>query len=466
MMFVTPVFSVNASADGHSVRFDTALDSWEALAERDQFCIINYHDGIEKMIVQIQLDGPELRSSDKVAWLFPIPSAPESVSLKHFQIIPRFDGGSLGSAALERIADSTSWGVAFGTQLYTTPVIATSYLILTGSYGMGGVAVDVEVLSILDQYGVTSEVLATNDSNALSDYLTSKELVLPEESQNAAENYLDGSYCMVLSWISNVSEFLTHALKIPGIDAYSLGIGVEFPCDDIFFPLEMTSAYGALEIPITVQILDHVNPDVYPSGGDLEFSCRYMVQDVYAPLGYDTWNYDYELISRINITESLEEYDYFFSEQIAENDGKRYLKSVGYTVVMFDGPAALLSEDLWLSDSRPLSVSVIGFLHDHPWVVVLAVFMLVSCISSLIACVIVFGWNAQLTRTFILLGVANFFSIVGYYIAYDAVTPRLERADVITERKGLRLMMLFSGLFIYQLGLIYLLLFYSPTAGM
>ena len=133
---------------------------------------------------------------------------------------------------------------------------------------------------------------------------------------------------------------------------------------------------------------------------------------------------------------------------------------------MFDGPAALLSEDLWLSDSRPLSVSVIGFLHDHPWVVVLAVFMMVSCISSLIACVIVFGWNAQLTRTFILLGVANFFSIVGYYIAYDAVTPRLERADVITERKGLRLMMLFSGLFIYQLGLTYLLLFYSPTAGM
>ncbi|MDH3365158.1 MAG: hypothetical protein OEM29_04040 [Thermoplasmata archaeon] len=450
MMFVMPLFSVPVAGDGLASRYDTARDAWYTLAERDQFCIINYDDGIEKMIVQIQLDGSELRSSEKIAWLFPIPALPESVSLRHFRVIPRFDGYSLGSAVLEKVADSTSWSFAFGTQLYTAP--ALGYYATLGFGGSSGIEDSVESYAILNQYGVTTEVLAVDSSEALGVYLTSKELALPEEAELAIENYLDGDYSFVLSWVSSVSSFLTQAFKIPGTDTYSLGIGVEFPCDGIFFPLEMTSAYDTLEIPITVQVLDHVTPDEYPSGGNLDFSCKYRVQDTFRPTEF--------------LEKYIEEFDYFFAEQIAANDGSLFLKSVDYTVVRFDGPAGELTEDLWLSDSRPLSVSSLQFVGDHPWLVVLAVFILVSCISSLVACVIIFGWNARLTRTYIILGAANLFSIAGYYFAYDAVTPRLERENVNTERKGWRLMLLFSGLFIYQLGFVYFVFFYRPTVGM
>jgi hypothetical protein len=450
MMFVIPLFSVPVAGDGLASRYDTARDAWYTLAERDQFCIINYDDGIEKMIVQIQLDGSEVRSSEKIAWLFPIPALPESVSLRHFQIIPRFDGYSLGSAILEKVADSNSWSYAFGTQLYTVPALAVYYATL--GFGSSSIEDSVESFAVLNQYGVTTEVLAVDSSEALGVYLTSKELALPEEAELAIEDYLDGDYSFVLSWVSSVSSFLTQAFKIPGTDAYSLGIGVEFPCDGIFFPLEMTSAYGTLEIPITVQVLDHVTPDEYPSGGNLDFSCKYRVQETFRPT---------EFIERY-----LEEFDYFFAEQIAANDGSRYLKSIDYTVVSFDGPAGELTEDLWLSDSRPLSVSTLHFVGDNPWLVTLAVLILVSCISSLIACVILFGWNARLTRTFILLGVANIFSIIGYYFAYDLSKPILERENVDFERKGWRLVLLFSAFFIYQLGFVYFLFFYSPTVGM
>lgn len=461
------MLSVPVSADGFYVGY-TALDSWDTLAEKDQFCIINYQDGIEKMIVQIQLDGTEVRSVDKIAWLFPIPATPESVSLRHFQTIPRFDGDSLGSAVLEKVADSPSWGYAFGTQLYTLPVIATvGYIMILGYGGSTGVGDSVESYAVLDQYGVTSEVLTADNSETLGAYLTSKGLTLPEEAELAMENYLGGGYSIVLSWISSVSSFLTQAFKMPGTDAYSLGIGVEFSSDEIFFPLEMTSAYGTLEIPITVQVLDHVTPDEYPSGGNLDFSCKYRVQDSYSPLGYNTWYYDYELRSRINVTESREEFEYFFAEQIAANHGSTYLESVDYTVVRFDGPAGELSEDLWLSDSPPLSVSTVRFVGDNPWLAMLVVLILVSCVSSLVACVIALGWNVRFKRTFFLLGLFNLASIFGYYCAYmEIVKPRLKRENVDVEGRGFWLMTMFSALCIFQLAVVYLFFFHVPTVGM
>jgi len=133
--------------------------------------------------------------------------------------------------------------------------------------------------------------------------------------------------------------------------------------------------------------------------------------------------------------------------------------------VTFDGPAAALSEDLWLSDSEPLTASTLGFVYDNPWLVVLALLILVSCVSSLIACTIIFGWNPRLAPTYTLLGLANLLSIAGYYFAYDMLKPRLRKENVNVERRGWRLMLLFSGFFVYLLGSIYFVFFYGPTAG-
>jgi len=458
VIFVTPMFSAQATADGYSSSYYSMLERWEALAEKDQFCIINYHDGIEKMVVKIQLDGRELRSSDKVAWLFPVPGDPESVSVKHFQATPMFYGDSLGSAVLDRVADSTSWGVALGTQLYTIPAVVTTYL-LTSGFGSASGGRDsefVEVSSALEQYGVTSEVLTAQSPAALDDYLVLKGLTLPQEAQAITADYLDGDHSFVLSWISDVPTFLEEASRMPEVDAYSVGVCVEFPSDDIFFPLKMTSAYGELEIPITVQIVGHVTPKAYPSSDDLSFSFKYDVQEFFGPVYRSSMNY----------TEYEEDYDYFFSEQIAGNDGKRHFKSIDYTEVIFDGPASELSEDLLLSDSRPLVVSTLNLVYDYPWLVVLTVFVWVSCVSSFIACTIIFGWNARLAWTYVILGLANLLTIVGYFFAYRYVKPMLRYENVNVERKTWRLILVFSVVFFCILVPVYLSFFLVPTVGM
>jgi len=148
------------------------------------------------------------------------------------------------------------------------------------------------------------------------------------------------------------------------------------------------------------------------------------------------------------------------------NDGRRYFESIDYTEVTFGGPAAELSEDLLLSDSRPLGVSALNLVYDHPWLVVLAVFIWVSCVSSFIACTIIFGWNARFALTYVILGLANLLTIAGYFFAYRYVKTMLDDKNVNVERKTWRLMLVFSVIFLCILAPVYLRFFYVPTLGM
>jgi hypothetical protein len=468
LLLVLPMLSLPATADGYSMRYDTALDAWESLTERDQFCIINYDGGIEKMIVQIEVPRLELSSSEKMAWLIPIPAAPEEVSLRHFQTIPRFDGDSLESAVYDEVSGSRYWYYPFATQIYTAPVLLATYLALGFGGTSGSDAGLVDTYAVVDRYGVTSEVLDADSPEAMSAYLALKGLTLPESAETHLAHYLNSGHSIVLSWISDVGAFISGAMTLSGGNSYSLGIGAEFPCDEIFYPLRMTSVYDTLEIPITVQVLGHVTPEAYPTRWDLRFSCEYRIQDTYAPMSaFDLYGYlPLYAIDKINFTESREEYEYFLDEQISANRGSLSLRDVDYTVVTFDGPAGALSEDLRFSDSSPIAVASIGFVGDNPWVVVLAMTVLASCLSSLLAFAIVIGWKTRFMARVALLGVFNLLSLIGYYMAYvDWLEPRLERGGIEVKGMRPRLIFVFSALFMSQVLEVYLVFFSGLIVG-
>ena len=436
LSLVLPMLACPAAADGFSVRYDTALDAWNTLSEEEQFCIINYQDGVEKMIVQIQLDQEEARSSSKIAWLFPVPSAPETVSLRHFQTVPRLDGEPLGSVMLDELVDDPIWSVPYATQLYPIP-LAMLYVVASQGYGASsGSTEGVQSFALLEQYGVTTEVLAVDSVEALNEHLSEKNITLPTEADSAVDGYLGGDYSFVLSWISNVTDFLSDAIIMPGTFGYSIGVGVEFPCDEMFFPLRMTSAYGSMDVPITVQVLDFVTPDRYPSSRSLDYSCKYRVQDAYSPIYPDSlWGSQYSWVApRLNQTAAADEYYYFFAEQISEQGAER-LQGLEYTVVTLEGPAEGLSEDLWMVESSPLGTSAVAYLRDNPWPIVLMVFAAVSCASSLIACSAVFGYDRRVGRAYFLLGLFNVFTIIGYTLAFHKlVAPRVNEIDGAVDK--------------------------------
>ena len=449
------------------MRYDTALDAWQSLSEEDQFAIINYHDGIEKMIMQIQVPRAEVIASSDMIWLFPVPAAPETVSVRHFQTMPRLDGEPLTTSVHNRISDSDSWAYSFGTQIYSLPVVALVHIMTLGYSGTGGIGDDQVVsYAVLEQYGVTTEVLETDSPEALIAHLASEGVALSDAAEDLVGEYVDSGHSIVTTRVSNVTQFVAQSSLVPNENAYSLGIGVEFPCDEIFYPLRMTSAYDTLEIPITVQVLGFVTPEAYPAGDALSFTCEYKVQEAYAP---PSWYYGYSSYyehERIDLEQSRLDHAYFFEEQIDANGGSSLLLDVDYTVVMFDGLAGALSEDLTLSDHSPFVVGSVGFLGDNPWIAVLAVTAGVSCIASLVAFVVVFGWNSRLAARAALLGVFNVLSLIGYYAAYAALlAPKLDRGSVVVRKKCRRFIALFSALFLSVLLEVYFVFISGYVVG-
>ncbi|HIH01687.1 TPA: DUF2330 domain-containing protein [Thermoplasmata archaeon] len=442
-----PLLSSSVAADGFWMRYDTALDAWASLSEKDQFAIINYDDGIEKMIMQIQVPRDEVIASSDMVWLFPVPAAPETISLRHFQTIPRLDGDPLSESVHRRVSDSDSWAYSFGTQIYTLPVVAVAFFMVFGFSGGGAYDDLVDSYAVLEQYGVTTEVLEADSPEALIAYLASEGVALSETAEDLVGEYVDSGHSIVTTRISNVTQFVAESSLVPNENAYSLGIGVEFPCDEIFYPLRMTSAYDTLEIPITVQVLGFATPEAYPAGDTLSFTCEYRVQESYAP---PSWYHPYSPYDEsIDWEQSRLDHAYFFEEQIDANGGHITLSDVDYTVVRFDGLAGALSEDLTMSDQSPFVTSTMGFLGDNPWVVVLALTAVVSCVASLAAFVIIFGWDSRLAGRAALVGAFNLLSLVAFYIAYVVLlAPKLDRQDVVVRRKCRRFIALFSGLFL------------------
>lgn len=415
-----PLVSAPALADGFTVRYDTALDAWSALAERDQFSIINFEDGVEKMIISIQLDASETQTANSIAWLVPLPAPPEQVSLRLMSIVPRLNGTPIVSAAAHEITDDPMWLYTYGTQLYTLPI--TGFQFLTMGYGVSSGTSDIQTYGSVVGLGITSEVIGTNSSEALDYYMEAKGLTLSESAKPFIDEYVGMDYSLVLSWISDVSEFSRTAMKalVDGTLTYTAGVEAEFQTDDIFYPLKLTRAYGALELPITVQVLGHVAPMDYPSGHGLEISWGHYVEDEYEPVSEEYFmsghGQYYQYSSSLNFSQIRDDFQYFFDEQVSPN--RFYLRDVDYTTFRIEGPANELTSDLWLADSEPVSASAVEALGAAPWLLPVLTLVLASLLSGFLSGSLVFRGLPVSRPKLAALGILNLGTLLGVYLGY------------------------------------------------
>ena len=457
LLAAIPITAAPASADGMSYRYDTALDSWQSLSERDQFCIINYMDGVEKMVISIQLDAQELMESDRMVWLVPIPAEPDEISQRLYSIVPRMNGVSAAEVLADKLAAEPTWMYcAFASQLYTLPVIGAFYVMTLGYGGSSGKDLLPVTHDRIEGYGLVSEVVAIEDSDGLNAYFASRNLSLPSQSTQHLGSYFGGSYSFVVSWLDNVSDFRSKAtiIRTSGRAVYSIGVGLEFPSDGIFFPLRMTSAYGELEIPITVQVMGHVSVDKHPSGHGLNYSVQSLVQEDYEFNYYG--HYPSYGVNPINSTKALEDYRHFFAEQMT-GGYTTHLQNLEYTSVSVRGPSSSLSEDLWLVDSPDVQTSAMDVGIRFSPLVVIALFVVISSLTGLVTALLLFRRRSVSPLRFMFLGLFNVLSIVGVLVAFRLVDDRwvhFERWEQGLIRKARRK---------YTLG--FSLIFLGITAG-
>ena len=455
-----PAIAVPAMADGGFYRYVPIDDAWQTATERAQFGIINFNAGQEKMVLSIQVEAEDLSSAvTRTAWIFPIPSDPQDVSLDHLALTPRMAGEPINRLAAKAVSGEPAWAYCIlGSQLYTVPFMAPLllYTMVLGFGGSGGIGGDnVTNFDRMEKYGVTSEVISAESSDALYDYVHAKGIDLPNTAKSVIAGYVGKNYSLVLSQITDLDVFRSSALAVNqgGVSVYVMGIEVDFPSKDIFFPLRLTSVYEDAQIPIVVQVIGDVKPIVHPaSSGDLRMSVGYNVQErIYITNQPGYMQYTSYIPTHEDIVQTKE----FFAEQLdAQYQGYDWrtlewgasMSDVHYTTVTFDGSAGALNEDLWMSDVEPLAVTGANIAMEHPFLPVVVIFALISCLSGLITGA--WLYRGRRSDLFVIVGLANLLTLAGVWIAYNRIIkPRIAYEPMKPKRS-----------FVWRFSFVYLVL--------
>jgi len=389
------IISVPVLADGGMYIQQESDKTWKLFNEGTQLCAINYKDGYENMILTV--DTREELSGTQAVWIFPIPSSPEKTVINIAKGFPSLNGRELDDSYDEALPEM--FLLMSATQIYPLPLLMLG-LSTTKSMSFGtldaqlGESSGIIVYEHIEKYGLTTELVSISSSSALNNYLSSKGLILDDKFISTFGSYVGEDNSLVVSWISNVTQYKIEQASIPR-DAYYfyrrdgtnlgnlLGVSITFPTDRIYFPLKPTSIYGSISVPAAIYVMGQVEPHIYSDIKPYTKVTQYYASYQYVP--------DYMQ-------------GFFFNEERVED--------LMYTKIEIDAPAKYYTQDLWMDEvSRPIT-SLKLFMLSHGFLACLIFSIILSILASVIAAGIVFRNDNPDLLKFGLFGMLNTLTLI------------------------------------------------------
>ncbi|MBW2976448.1 DUF2330 domain-containing protein [Candidatus Woesearchaeota archaeon] len=410
-IFLFSLLIASVSADGMVHVYDQ--DMWGLFDEEQQLCAINYKDGFQHMILTV--DTSEELRGEKAVWIFPVPAEPDKTVINIIKGFPQLSGHDVEEKADKSISEVfTTMRL---TQIYTLPLwIITGGRM--GSFRAVDTALGVTIYESIEKMGLTTELVSASDSLSLKNYLIDKGLNLPEASQSILEEYTGQEYSFVVSWISDIEKFNQEGISDKTERALlgnPIGVFITFPTDSIYYPLKLTSVYGDRKIPIAIYVLDFVKPRLY-AGIKSNTQVNYFYGDGVG---------DSEELEGFFVGYDKRPIKYFqgYYGGVFGKERGFLVEGITYTKIKIDSNSEYLKDDLWMEVSTPLKVKFAGFFVEgyftekHKLFYGLPFFILCSCLASLTAGLIIFKDNKISKLKFVLLGLFNFSTLIGFSIA-------------------------------------------------
>jgi len=350
-------------------------DRWQLQPEHSQLAAIRYENGTEHLLLAVTggRDVPE----GPAVWIVPVPADPEQVELDVIRGFPYFGGTNLDRsypAAVTGTAAAMAAYVSFPLSLMT----GFPFLFLAGTAGYPTTAADsVTIHETVETMGLTSELVAANQTDGLHRYLAARGMKIPDESEDVIREYVGNNYTFVVTSISDLKRFHEEA----GI----IGVSVRFPAKRIYYPLKPTSVYGQSEIPAIIYVIGHVMPEI---PGPIRNNTRvaYYRQEGYHPDG--------ALVP-------------FFNQKSATG-------SLEYTKITITAPSDAFTEDLWINPTTPADVRFRDFFVQFTFILGVTAFVVFSMFAALCAGILAFRKTPVTRRGLLQHGLWNLLTAIPF----------------------------------------------------
>ena len=467
LLFCFLFFSSYAFADGGVFYYDYDTSSWNLQDMDGQACAINYENGLENMILSVNVNNLQ---GEKAVWIFPVPSKPEDTKIDIVKEFPKFHGYDVEMRANKEISDT--FDLMKISQIFNLNsfYFFNKFIILTQTLGLKSASdldKEIQIHSHIEKTGIITELVTAKNISSLSNYLSKRELQLPDDFDLILDEYIGRDYSFVISWISDVEEFKKSQpiaymkevleekntieeikntledfinktetketiifqmaldnindelrnyelytypriknkkneliIKIRMRDSiirynnalfnykYAIRTYLSFPTDKIYFPLKTTSIYGDKEIPMLVYVINYVEPEFYKEIKE------------YAKVNYFLQK-EYEVPNKLK---------FFFND-------KNTIKNLKYTKIKINSPSLYLIDDLWINDSTSTKIILKEYISKYAWFLGIILFILCSCLASMISGMVIFRKDQPDKKKFALFGMFNFLTLIGFAIA-------------------------------------------------
>jgi hypothetical protein len=492
-----------AFADGMLWEYNDTKDEWNLLPETRQRAYINHEDGIQKMLLSINVES---LSENETVWIFPVPAQPNETVIDIIDEFPTTNGSNLREEAKEKLVYMFE-GIRFS-QLYYIPLFAlvtevfdiryyrsramgVSYGVTEGMQIYGG-SQELTIYEHIEKEGLITELITAQNSNALEDYFESKGLTIPEESNKIIDEYIGKDFSFVVSWKEKeeiIEEIVEEVppypspMKVPkptpvsdrGIDLLNaepnsseagttllisdeyvntkigkgLSVYVSFPTEKIFFPLKPTSLYGSTEIPVWIFVKGFAEPDTFESIKPYT-DTEYLVKSSF-------YEYNKDLQNLLGMKEER-------------------VKNYAFTKITIQSPSKLFTEDLIIEKGSPLIIKLARVIANDwgVWILGIILFIILSCLSSILAGLIAFhGQDLPKKHKLLLMGLWNLLTFIGFLFAniymktksipqaFEAKLKAENTKVIIRDRRKIGYAILFTTIFLALSAIVEIILFYS-----
>lgn len=365
---------------------------WKLQSEQQQVASIQYENGIENLLIAID-PGEDLLGT-KGIWIFPVPAAPDTITIDVIKGYPYFNGDNIEDSYTNTIYLTSAVMIGYTTfpisLIAGAPFFVIFFLFQTNDLA-GGVSSThgISVYDSVEKMGMTSELITATDSAAVSHYFGEKGFTVPEPAQSSLDEYIGQDYSFVVVYISNTTAYNLEKSGPRGYDGYRsqnmIGSYVEFPTDRMYFPLKPTRVYGDRQIPVLLHVIGHVTPEIYD---DIRpgTSVAYYTQEHY------------------QTEEGLEQ---FFN-------GRQSITDLDYTRITIETPSNDFSDDLWIDDEEPVGLTCKKIYINYFVAFGILLYILFSMAGSLLAGMIFLREKPIPKRKLLMHGLWNCLTLIGF----------------------------------------------------
>ncbi len=346
-------------------------NGWSYGKDSSEHSFINYENGIERMIVGLDIKPT---SRDEVL-VVPLPSKPATVTADILAALPEFKGFDLEERAHTNLRHMGAWILL--SQLYPILPIGIANFIFDSMQTAtgGGVSLDfpgsfansgVTVYQHLEKEGMIAEVLTAADSTALYDYLKSKGLRVEKDSIPIFKDYIRDDYSFVVSWIDPTKADIT-----------ALGLFMSFPTREMYYPLKPGSAYEGAGSRKVITVTGYVSPQIYQA---ISYATEIKYYYSKTPLVFKD----------------------FFDSQLG----------FGYTNITITASPKSLIQDLVIENRTPLKIKHAEIVSLHPFVYGILIYILLTLIATWLTLRFIPGSSVK-SRSFKYLFILNLLTLIG-----------------------------------------------------